>query len=137
MKANKLRLNKTLLTELYLKACQKKRAFRKRQKFYLLSPMRKFRVSSNAAFDVVATLPVPTQVDGVRVHVNVHKVVDNLTLDVVLHPVYQKTPAYIHHLDERQIPGSVYKQREKQTNQKPPGGYSLQCYCIPKWKMPR
>lgn len=99
--------------------------------------MRKFRVSSNAAFDVVATLSVPTQVDGVRVHVNVHKVVDNLTLDVVLHPVYQKTPAYIHHLDERQIPGSVKKQREKQTNQKPPGGYSLQCYYIPKSKMPR
>lgn len=44
----------------------------KRQTFYLLSSMRKFRVSSDAAFDVVAALSVPTQVDGVRVHVNVH-----------------------------------------------------------------
>lgn len=108
MKAIQLELNKTLSTGLYLKTCQKKELLKK---FYLLSPMRKFRISSNATFYVVATLSVPTQVDGVRVDVNVHKVVDNLTLDVVLHSVYQKTPAYIHHLDERQISGSVNKQR--------------------------
>lgn len=61
---------------------------------------RKFRVSSNAALHVVVALSVPAQVDGVRVHMDVHKVVDNLTLDVVLHSVDQETAAHVHHLDK-------------------------------------
>lgn len=52
----------------------------------------------------MVALSVPAQVDGVRVHVDVHEVVDDLTLDVVLHPVHQETPAHIHHLDERKVP---------------------------------
>lgn len=52
----------------------------------------------------MVALSVPTQVDGVRVHMDVHEVVDNLTLDVVLHPVHQETSAHVHHLDERQVP---------------------------------
>lgn len=48
----------------------------------------------------MVALSVPTQVDGVRVHVDVHQVVDNLTLDVVLHPVHKETASYVHHLNE-------------------------------------
>lgn len=68
---------------------------------HLLPSRGKFRVSSDAAFHVVVALPVPTQVDGVRVHMDVHEVVDNLALDVVLHAVHQETAAHVHHLDKR------------------------------------
>lgn len=71
---------------------------------YLFTSGRQLRVSSDAALDVVVALSVSTQVDGVRVHVNVHEVVDNFALDVVLYPVDQKTSAHVHHLDERQVP---------------------------------
>lgn len=37
---------------------------------------------------------------------DVHQVVDNLTLDVVLNSVDQKPLAYIHHLYEREVPGT-------------------------------
>lgn len=49
-------------------------------------------------------LPVATEVDGVRVHVDVHEVVDDFTLDVVLHPVDQETATNIYDLNEGQIP---------------------------------
>lgn len=52
----------------------------------------------------MVALSVPAQVDGVRVHVDVHKVVHNLTLDVVLHSVDQEPAAHVHHLDKRQAP---------------------------------
>lgn len=71
---------------------------------HLFPSRRKLGVSSDAAFNVVVALSVATQVDGVRVHIDVHEVVDNLTLDVVLHPVHQKTSAHVHHLDKRQVP---------------------------------
>lgn len=47
---------------------------------------------------------VPTQVDGVGVDVDVHQVIDYLTLDVVLHPVDQETASDINDLDEGQVP---------------------------------
>lgn len=71
---------------------------------HLFPSRRKFCVSSDAALDIVVALSVPAQVDGVRVHVDVHEVVDDLTLDVVLHPVHQEAPAHVHHLDERKVP---------------------------------
>jgi hypothetical protein len=40
----------------------------------------------------------------VRVHVDVHEVVHDLALDVVLHPVDQEAPAHIDDLDEGQVP---------------------------------
>lgn len=70
----------------------------------LFPSRRKFRVPSDAALDIVVALSVPTQVDRVRVHVDVHEVVDDLALDVVLHPVHQETSAHVHHLDKRQVP---------------------------------
>lgn len=48
---------------------------------------------------------MPAKVDGARMDVNIHQVVDNLTLDVVLNSVDQKSLAYIYHLYERKIPG--------------------------------
>lgn len=48
---------------------------------------------------------VPAEVDGVRVYVDVHEVVDNLALDVVLNTVYQEPTAHVHHLDEGQVSG--------------------------------
>ena len=64
----------------------------------------KLEVHPDAALHVVVTLSVAAQVDGVRVHVDVHQVVLDLALDVVLHPVHQETPAHVYHLDKRQVP---------------------------------
>lgn len=49
-------------------------------------------------------LSVPTEVDGVGVYVDVHEVVHDFTLDVVLHPVDQETTADVDDLDEGQVP---------------------------------
>lgn len=54
-------------------------------------------------------LSVPADVDGVGVHVDVHQVVDNFTLDVILHPVHQETTADVDNLDERQVPERGYQ----------------------------
>lgn len=53
---------------------------------------------------------MPAKVDCARLDMDIHKVVDNFTLDVVLDSVDQKSLAYIYHLDERQIPGIGYKE---------------------------
>lgn len=47
---------------------------------------------------------MPTDVNGVGVHVDVHEVVHYFTLDVILHPVHQETTADVDDLDERQVP---------------------------------
>lgn len=52
---------------------------------------------------------MPANVDRVGVHVDVHEVVNDLALDVVLHSVDQEPAAYINHLNEGQVP---VKQRE-------------------------
>lgn len=49
-------------------------------------------------------LPMAAEVDGVGVYVDVHEVVDNFTLDVILHPVDQETAANVDDLDEGQVP---------------------------------
>lgn len=49
-------------------------------------------------------LSVPTKVDGVGVDVDVHEVVHDFTLDVVLHPIDQEATAHIDDLDEGQVP---------------------------------
>lgn len=48
---------------------------------------------------------MPTQVDGSGLDVDVHQVVHDLALDVVLDAVDQVTAAHVDHLDERQLPG--------------------------------
>lgn len=77
---------------------------RERKVSYLFPPRRKFRIPSDASLDVVVALPVSTQVDGVGVHVDVHEVVNYLALNVVLHPVHQKTLSHVDNLDEREVP---------------------------------
>lgn len=47
---------------------------------------------------------MPTEVNGVGVHVDIHEVVHYFTLDVILHPVHQETTADVDDLDERQVP---------------------------------
>lgn len=49
-------------------------------------------------------LSVPTEVDGVGVDVDVHEVVHDFTLDVILYFVHQETAADIDDLDEGQVP---------------------------------
>lgn len=71
-----------------------------RQDTYLFSPWGELRVASDTALHVVIALSMPAQVERVRVHLNVHKVVHYPTLDVVLHPVHQEAPAHILHLDK-------------------------------------
>lgn len=47
---------------------------------------------------------MPAEVDRVGVHMDVHEVVDNFALDVILHPVDQETAADVDDLDEGQAP---------------------------------
>lgn len=72
---------------------------------YLSAPRRKACVASQTPLQVVGALPVPTQVDGSGLDMNVHQVVDNLALDVVLDAVDEVTASHIDHLDEGQFPG--------------------------------
>lgn len=44
------------------------------------------------------------QVDGTRLHVDVHQVVDDLALDVVLDAVDQEAAPDVDHFDEREVP---------------------------------
>lgn len=52
-------------------------------------------------------LSVLADVDGVRVHVDVHEVVDNFTLNVILHPVDQEPTADIDDLNKGQASAST------------------------------
>lgn len=51
---------------------------------HLLSPHREARVTPNPSQQIVLALSMPTKVNGARLDVNIHEVVDNLALDVVL-----------------------------------------------------
>lgn len=72
---------------------------------YLSAPRREACVSAQPALQVVGALPVPTQIDGSGLDVDVHQVVDDLTLDVVLDAVDEVPPPHVYHLDEGVIPG--------------------------------
>lgn len=69
----------------------------------LLAAGWKLRVSPDASLHVVVALAVPAQVDTVGVHTDVHEVVDDLALDVVLYAVHQETATYVHHFNKWQI----------------------------------
>lgn len=66
---------------------------------YLPAPAGQARVSSDLPLKIVLTLSVPTQVDGTRLHVDIHQVVHNSALNVVLNSVHQESPAHIDHLN--------------------------------------
>ena len=62
------------------------------------------RVAADASQQVELALPVAAQVDGARRHVDVHQVVHDAALDVVLHAVHQVAAAHVEDLDVGQVP---------------------------------
>lgn len=71
---------------------------------YLPAPAGQARVAPDLALEVVLALAMPAQVDGAGLHVDVHQVVHDAALDVILHTVHQEAPAHIDHLNQRQVP---------------------------------
>lgn len=71
---------------------------------HLFAVVCQFWVSSNASLHIVMALSMATEIDRVGVYVDVHEVVDNLALDVVLHLVDQESTTNIDDLDEWQVP---------------------------------
>lgn len=75
---------------------------------YLLYPFamrREASVTPHPSLQIVRALPVPTQVDGSGLDVDVHQVVNDLALNVILDAVDEKTATHIDYLDEGEIPG--------------------------------
>lgn len=55
------------------------------------------------------TLSVSAQVDGARLDVNVHKVVNDSTLGVILDLVHEEPTAHVDDFNKRQVPESTEK----------------------------
>lgn len=72
---------------------------------HLLAPVGEARVPSNPALEVELALPVPAEVNGAGLDVDVHQVINNPALDVILNPVDQEPPAHVDDFDERKFPG--------------------------------
>lgn len=79
---------------------------------HLFASERQLRVSPDACLLVVLALSMPAEVNGMGVYMDVHEVVDDFTLDVVLHPVDQETAADVDDLNEGQVPGSQNEKRD-------------------------
>lgn len=47
---------------------------------------------------------MPTEINGAGLDMNVHQVVNNSALDVILNPVDQEPPANVDDFDERKLP---------------------------------
>lgn len=71
---------------------------------HLLAPVGEARVASNLPLEVELALAVPTEIDGAGLDMDVHQVVNDPALDVILNPVDQESPANIDDLDERKLP---------------------------------
>lgn len=79
-----------------------------------LCPARgKPRVASDATHEVQLALTVATQVDGPRGDVDVHEVVDDPALNVVLDPVHQVSAAHVEDFNVRQVPAQRRGKRPK------------------------
>lgn len=83
---------------------------------YLSTTSREARVSSQAALQVVLTLAVSTQVDGAWLDMDVHQVVDDAALDVILDAVHEESAAHVDHLDKGQGPESKEESRLNRIN---------------------
>lgn len=70
---------------------------------HLGTALRQPRVATDAAHQVELALSVAAEVDGTGRDVNVHQVVDDAALDVVLDPVHQVPAAHIEDLDVGQV----------------------------------
>lgn len=78
---------------------------------HLFPSVWQLRVSPDASLLIVMGLPMAAEVDGVGVYVDVHEVVDNFTLNVILHPVDEETAANVDDLDEGQVPVGQSKEK--------------------------
>ena len=78
---------------------------------YLSALRREAGVPPEPSLQVIGALSVPTQVDGSGLDVDVHQVVDDPALDVILDPVDEEPPADIDHLDEGEIPEGTQANR--------------------------
>ena len=100
---------------------------------YLPAPAGQARVAPDLALQVVLALAMPAQVDGAGLHVDVHQVVHDAALDVVLHAVHQEAPAHIDHLNQRQVPAGGASPSDTAgaagaaTQTRPPPHHSLSC----------
>lgn len=70
---------------------------------HLLSPGRETRVASDSSFNVEVALSVPAQVDGAGRDMDVHEVIHDSALDVVLDSVHQVPPTHINDLYKGQL----------------------------------
>lgn len=71
---------------------------------YLLAPVGEARVTTNLPLEIELTLTMPTQVNGAGLDMDVHQVVNDPALDVILDPVDQEPPANVDDFDERKLP---------------------------------
>lgn len=71
---------------------------------YLLAPVGETRVTANLPLEIELTLAVPTQVNGAGLDMDVHQVVNDPALDVILDPVDQEPPTNVDDFDERKLP---------------------------------
>lgn len=94
--------------------CIKKKT---KQKTNLRPARGKPRVASDATHEVQFALTVATQVDGPRGDVDVHEVVDDPALNVVLDPVHQVSAAHVEDFNVRQVPA---ERRGKETQKRQP-----------------
>lgn len=71
---------------------------------HLFAPIGEARVTSDLPLEVELTLAVPTEVNGTGLDMDVHQVVNDPALDVILNPIDQEPPANIDDFDERKLP---------------------------------
>lgn len=82
----------------------------------LLSTGREARVSTNPTQQVELTLPVPAQVDGPGRDVDVHQVINDPALNVVLNLVHQISTAHVEDLDVGVLPVITENGEKKKIN---------------------
>lgn len=70
---------------------------------YLLPSCRQPCVSANLAEQIALALTMSTKVDGAWLNMNIHKVIDYFTLDVILDTVNKEALAHIDHFNERMV----------------------------------
>lgn len=74
---------------------------------YLLAPVGESRVTPYLPLEVEFTLAVSAEVNGAGLDVDVHQVVDDSALDVILDPVHKEPPPHVDHFDQREIPTEI------------------------------
>lgn len=70
---------------------------------YLFAADRQARIPTQSALQIVVALAMATEINGAWLHMNIHQVVHDPALDVVLDAVDQEPAAHINHLDEGQV----------------------------------